>query len=309
MRSLRSYSKLEHIIKKTKALQYIIYYLALTTTIQAGKYSGELMSLGVGSRACGMGSAYTAIADDGFAAWWNPAGIVKNKRPWLAIMRASTVALDNFNFIAVGYPRKKWGYAISVSSLGIDSIPELPDTLVTNPIGFFSDRELVALLSCAYKYNRNTEIGVSVKHINYNLYNTRGMGQGVDFGITHKKENVLIGLTLKDIGGTKIEWETGQKDFRQMNCALGTGVGYRNFIISVDIAYEYSLSYRIGAEYSLLDLLFLRLGFNKYITAGVGTQIYTDVTPIVGIKYISIDYAFSAHILGATHRISATFTR
>lgn len=34
-------------------------------------------SIGAGARAIGMGGAYTAVADDGYAPYWNPAGIVQ----------------------------------------------------------------------------------------------------------------------------------------------------------------------------------------------------------------------------------------
>src|SRR5690349_11381476 len=40
-----------------------------------GSTTGELLKIPVGSRAIGMGEAYTALADDSYALAWNPAGM------------------------------------------------------------------------------------------------------------------------------------------------------------------------------------------------------------------------------------------
>ena len=42
----------------------------------ATKYAGEFLKVPVGARAIGMGGAFTAVADDATAPWWNPAGMV-----------------------------------------------------------------------------------------------------------------------------------------------------------------------------------------------------------------------------------------
>ena len=40
-----------------------------------GTTTGELLKIPVGTRAIGMGEAYTALADDSSALYWNPAGM------------------------------------------------------------------------------------------------------------------------------------------------------------------------------------------------------------------------------------------
>jgi hypothetical protein len=283
---------------------FVIALCALCLTLgasaaHAGWYGGELLSLNVGGRASGMGSAYTAVADDGFCPWLNPAGIKKNKGPWVVGMYSLIAELNEFNAVGIGYPGKRFGYAISVITLGIDSIPELPDTLVTEPIGFFSDRELAALASCAYRWNEKVQFGVNLKHISYRIYDTDAIGWGIDLGVTYRAKNISHGLVVKDIGGTRIRWDTGREDFRQTNVVLGTGFSYGDLLLSIDVGYEYGFLYRIGTEYSFMDMLFLRVGLNESVTAGAGIR----------IGNIDVDYAFSDRALGLTHQISASFYR
>ena len=41
----------------------------------AGVRAAEFLTIPVGARGIGMGSAYSAVADDISAIWWNPAGL------------------------------------------------------------------------------------------------------------------------------------------------------------------------------------------------------------------------------------------
>jgi hypothetical protein len=265
----------------------------------AGRYGGEILSLEVGSRACGMGGAYVAVANDGFCSWWNPSGVVKNKGPWVVGMYASPFGLSNFGFIGVGgYLMKRVGGAFSVASLTIDEIPELPVELVKRPIGFFSDKEFIVLLSGAYELRRDMEVGINIKHINYNLFNTRAMGWGIDVGWSYELYDISVGAVLKDIGGTRIKWNTNRKDSRETNLVIGTAYTGENLVIAVDVGYEYKVFYKIGAEYSIMDLLFLRVGVSDNIKGGIGVR----------VRNIGIDYAVFTHKLGLTHQISVSFT-
>ena len=42
---------------------------------KVGTYSAQFLKIGVSARAAGMGSAYTAVANDATAIYWNPAGM------------------------------------------------------------------------------------------------------------------------------------------------------------------------------------------------------------------------------------------
>ena len=62
---------------KSTFLFVLICVLSLlpAQTTNVGKTSAPFLSIGVGSRAMGMGGAFVATANDASAMYWNPAGI------------------------------------------------------------------------------------------------------------------------------------------------------------------------------------------------------------------------------------------
>ncbi|MFZ0391176.1 MAG: hypothetical protein WAN36_12025 [Calditrichia bacterium] len=89
------------------------------------RYAGSFLELGVGARAMAMGGAYVAVADDGFAFYWNPAGASIPERMTLSGMYASLFkSLEQHHHIGVVRPLYG-GAAFSLNwiRLGISDIP------------------------------------------------------------------------------------------------------------------------------------------------------------------------------------------
>jgi len=59
-----------------RSLPLVLVCLLGASAADATKYAGEFLKVPVGARAVGMGGAFTAVADDATAPWWNPAGMV-----------------------------------------------------------------------------------------------------------------------------------------------------------------------------------------------------------------------------------------
>jgi len=47
----------------------------LTGKTEKGGYPGQFLRMGLGARAIGMGGAFVSVADDGYAVYYNPAGL------------------------------------------------------------------------------------------------------------------------------------------------------------------------------------------------------------------------------------------
>ena len=122
----------------------------------ATKYAGSFMETGGGARALGMGGAFTAVADDPSAAFWNPAGLASLENRELLLMHSERFGdLIDRDYVAYTQP-VNWslfgagsaGIGISVIRLGVDDIPftdHLQDELDTNGDGIVDDDEILGL--------------------------------------------------------------------------------------------------------------------------------------------------------------------
>jgi len=92
----------------------------------ASGQAGAYLKMGVGARALGMGGAFTAVADDGTAAFWNPAGLVQLDKKSISTMHTVLKLDRTYNFINFVSPIKNrnaaWG--INYTRFGVDNMNE-----------------------------------------------------------------------------------------------------------------------------------------------------------------------------------------
>jgi len=108
--------------------------LTLPDHAHATKYAGEFLKLQLGARAIGMGGAFTAVADDATAPYWNPAGMVY--LPYKEVQATHSERfgeLVNHDYIGGVFPlgsKKNGGggqaVGLGLIRLGVDDIPVTP---------------------------------------------------------------------------------------------------------------------------------------------------------------------------------------
>ncbi|MBN1327728.1 MAG: hypothetical protein JW996_07245 [Candidatus Cloacimonetes bacterium] len=85
-----------------KKILFSVLLLSLMINLRAGRYAGDFMQIGSGVKALGLGGAFSAIADDGSAIYWNAAGISQIRGTDINLMRAflydGLAYYDNFSF-------------------------------------------------------------------------------------------------------------------------------------------------------------------------------------------------------------------
>ncbi len=95
------------------------------------RYAGSFLELGIGARAMAMGGAYVAIANDGSAFYWNPAGASTVLRQELFGMYASLFkSLERQHHI--GFTKPLYGgaaFSLNWIRLGISDIPRYRDVV------------------------------------------------------------------------------------------------------------------------------------------------------------------------------------
>ncbi len=81
----------------------------VTNVSKRGTSAAPFLSIGQGSRAIGMGSAFVAISDDPSAIYWNPAGIAKIQGASFIVDHTKWIADLNYNFLAMTYSLGDFG--------------------------------------------------------------------------------------------------------------------------------------------------------------------------------------------------------
>jgi len=75
---------------------------------QATGAAGLFLRMGVGARALGMGGAFTAIADDPSAAYWNPSGLAQIHNFQFEFMNVNLPFDRTFNYFSATLPLKRF---------------------------------------------------------------------------------------------------------------------------------------------------------------------------------------------------------
>lgn len=200
-----------------KRFLLILMLASLSCPVQAAKYAGEFLEIGVGARGVGMGGAMAAHTDDPLSFYWNPAGMGYVSGAYASGMYADMWdGLANYSVAGLALPISGAVFSAHYVRLGVPDIEEHVDyTLARNrvingdtltiqeyllatgaaPRGVFGANETAIFLTFA-KLNRvsldfgwsyfqlpvEIPFGVNLKIINQSMKDAKGSGIGADIG-------------------------------------------------------------------------------------------------------------------------------
>ena len=90
-----------------KLNKYIILFFLITSVYavdKTGTTAAKFLSIGEGSKASGMGGAFTSIANDATAMYWNPAGLSFNNTKEVYFNHANWIADISFDYFGFTIP-------------------------------------------------------------------------------------------------------------------------------------------------------------------------------------------------------------
>ncbi|MCK5242098.1 PorV/PorQ family protein [bacterium] len=274
---------------------------------EASSTSGGLvLKQAVGARALGMGEAFTGVADDATALYWNVGAMSRNRG-----CRVSTSYLQGLAESA--YEQIMFTQSLGKSDsfgLGLVLLQAGKITL-DNPDGSESEVESQSdiVISAGYGRNLTKKLGVGMGLKLYNstlIEEETATALAVDFGMLLAiNNNLSVGLSLQNVG-TEIKYK---EEGDSMPLTARVGSAYKmalarkhEGVIAVDLVKpnDEDFTANLGLEYWYDKMLALRAGYKvgyelEGFTAGFGLH----------WNVFRIDYAFGMiKDLDSTHKVS-----
>ena len=333
-------------MKKTNFKSYFVPALLAVLFTAAPVFAADSSLLGgsftdsvISARAAGLGGAFTAVADDANASWWNPAGLAllgKDKTISATYIPQIFADVKGLSDMLITYGQ---GDLFGFGALG-GSVRYLNCEIAADYTGDTSYKwsEFTVLLSWAMQVEKyiglskfsfpKIAVGVNLKYFGNNTDLKLGTekitasGFGADLALMFAlKENMRLGITAKNIV-SQATWQTGTKESLPYELIGGFYYGFTSdFMMSFDGRFiqndkgspEFN-SVSGGAEYTMnfgkaaqVQKAALRAGIT-YIpaqdsfTAAAGASI--------AMETFSVDYAYQHYIRSETnvnnHRFGLT---
>ncbi len=266
------------------SLKFIIVLLIVSFRINYAQF--ELID--IGAKPISLGGAFTSLANNSNAVYYNPAGISQIPFREVSVFYSPApfglkeLANGSVNYVE---PTKLGVFGLSAKTYGFDLY-----------------KEITVTATYSNNYKKKIFYGANINYYNLKIQNYGSASTfGVDIGgLAYLTDFLRWGFAAFNLNRPKI----GTQDDK-LPQVYRTGVSIQprkelNFVLDVEKDTRYTTSVKAGIEYSLYDMIDLR--------AGIGTE-PTKFSGGVGLYYsiFEIDYGFYNHQdLGLTHQGTIT---
>jgi tetratricopeptide (TPR) repeat protein len=263
------------------------------------------LSLGAGGRGIALGGAFIADVQDASAVYWNPAALVLDDRPGLAVMHAAIgFGTAGQSFVGVDFPTLRAGHfglgVLRLSTAGIAAYDA-----ASRPLGEIEFSETAAFVSYATAprfIGGRLALGGTVKSLTQTLTPQNSTGIGLDLGMRAEilSRRLAVAGVLQNAVAPRLELQGGVEQL-PARLLLGTTahVGWAESHLGLHLGTSYQgdagWHVQLGAEYRYRQRLALRVGRSEQgIAFGVG----------VHWDRFELDYAQVARQNSTTHPVS-----
>ena len=283
---------------------------------KVGTFGGQELKIGVSARATAMGSAFTGLADDATAVFWNPGGLVNVKANEVSVNHVAWAADTKLSTAIVAFnPRSIPGtFAFSVRSFWMD--PELVRTAY-NPEGTgqtFDAGTTTFGLSYARFFTDKFSVGFTLNYLHMGLAETAVNSGAFDFGIMYRIgiKDLKLGMAIQNLGG-KFTFDERES---KLPVTFKVGVSFNAFKnerqrLTPALEFQHPSDNleraNAGVEYALNELFFARAGYHiNYDTDGLAFG-FGAALPTGESNRIQADYsAVDMDALGYVHRFTVS---
>ena len=191
-------------MKNVLVIAIIGFSLLFAEFDKVGTTAAQFLKIGVGARAMGMGGGFVALADDGSAPFWNPAGMLRNSQQRVALHHNPWVLDIDHNYFSLIHPwtptRVLGGYAtiLSMDEQEVNTVQEPDGTGL-----YYKVQDMAIGGSLALQISDRLITGFGIKYVQLRAYNETADAFAVDLGsiFTTDFYGLRIGMALTNFGG------------------------------------------------------------------------------------------------------------
>jgi long-subunit fatty acid transport protein len=292
---------------------------------RTGTATAQFLKIGVGARATAMGETFVAIANDGSALYWNPAGITQFSTNEVFFAHTEWFVDIKHEFIGVVYHLSSDdAIGLSVTSLHMDDMPITTEFAPRGNGNYFTFGDVAAGITYSRKLTSQFSFGSTIRYMEETMDILKMRGLMIDLGTyywtglgTSRFSAVVtnFGNQIEPSGSLTLNNGKVIDNFQEFSPPTIFKFGFafepimdENNVLTTSIQLNHpndnSENICVGAEYGLMKMLFLRGGYKLNVeeqsySFGVG------IAKSFGDFNIGFDYGYAAFTnLGGVHRIS-----
>ena len=237
----------------------------------------------IAARPLGMGEAFLAVADDGNALLWNPAGL-----PWLDHHEMIGSHANLFN---IGLQTNNLGYVFPLKddlAIGFDW-----NNLNSNDTGLAFEKSSFRF-SCGQRVWKGLSLGLGIRRLQMDmslddLSLANGSGWGLDLAALYEPlKQLKVALAVRDLTDTEIRYEN-RKEGTIAKSQVRLGAAFKP-TPSLTLASDVDRQFHLGAEYWHESTLALRAGVKKDLVLAESPTYAAGGS--VRYKFFQFDYAY-----------------
>ena len=220
---------------------------------KVGTAGAQFLKIGMGARYTAMGNAATAVVNDAYGLYWNPAALANIENSEIAFSSIDWIDDVSLNHLAFAYPWKPGlsiGFGLSVLSVG-----DMEVTTIEEPDGtgrFFDANSMALTAGVSKRLTDRFVFGANFKYVSERISEETASGFCFDFGtmLYTGFRSLRMGMSISNLG-PELKFE-GNELNQSLNPDESINQDKVQYIYNLD-GYDLPLTFRIGLAYDLLD--------------------------------------------------------